>query len=223
MISVTKPEEIRRGIEELNRACPFAPELDGYAPRLCLFEAGETVLSFESPVRYLYLVVTGTLFAAIPNANGGLLLHVFCGPGDSLGELELFRGCGSISQVKSYSQSRCLQIDIGRYRRKMMEDPAFLLYLAENLAVKLEGTAVNSAQNLLLPVESRLARRILLQEHGGIYRENLSVITKFLGTSYRHLQRCLEGMINKGCLVRSARGVYRIQDRAALEQLAKKD
>ena len=161
---------------------------------------------------HIYLVVTGTLFAAIPNANGDLLLHVFCGPGDSLGELELFRGCGSISQVKSYSQSRCLQIDIGRYRRKMMEDPAFLLYLAENLAVKLEGTAVNSAQNLLLPVESRLARRILLQEHGGIYRENLSVITKFLGTSYRHLQRCLEGMINKGCLVRSARGVYRIQD-----------
>lgn len=69
---------------------------------------------------------------------------------------------------------------------------------------------------MLVPLECRLASRILRIEKNSVYQDNQSVLAPYLGISYWHLQRCFNQFVQKGYLSRIHKGIYHIEDRAAL-------
>ena len=189
------------------------PHIMNYHPRLYSFERNETILPYESELESIFILTSGKLSISIPNAEGKTLLHIFCDPGEVLGELELFSKTLCISDVCAVTRSTCAIIDLGHYKKEILNDQKMLRLFCENLSHKLEATANNSAQNILVPLECRLASRILQMEKDSVYKDNQSVLAPHLGISYRHLQRCFNGLVQKGYLSRIHKCVYRIENR----------
>lgn len=192
------------------------PHITRYHPRLYDFERNETILPYESEIESIFILTSGKLSVSIPSAEGKTLLHIFCEPGEVLGELELFSKTLCISDVCAVSRSTCAIINLSQYKKEILNDQKMLQLFCENLSHKLEATANNSAQNLLVPLECRLASRILRIEKNSVYQDNQSVLAPYLGISYRHLQRCFNQFVQKGYLSRIHKGVYHIEDRSAL-------
>lgn len=191
-----------------------------YQPELCACIPGEALFLPEQSSQFLFFVLSGRLSAAVSNAGGDEIIHIFCGPGEVLGEVEFFLHRPSFSTVTALSSCAVLRISVSRCRDAISGDPEMLGFLGENLAKKLVSTAQNSARNILAPLKARLAARILAVAQGGVYRESLVLLADYFGVSYRHLQRLLHGFVQQGVLERQTKGVYRVKDPEALHRCA---
>ena len=192
-----------------------------YCQDFCIFSPKEIILEPGYIVDYLYIVLCGDAYVSAPGDDGNEVLHIFCREGDVLGEAEFFLEDYCFSLVKSLNECVCMRINTKACRKQMLADCELLSVLGSNLAYKLSSTARNNACNKIMPLDTRLALRILSVEKDGIYDKNLSYEADWLGVSYRHLMRCLKCFVDENIISRQAKGIYRIENREELLQLKK--
>ena len=88
----------------------------------------------------------------------------------------------------------------------------------------MKRSSKNSTINLLYPLENRVASYIIsigVKEDSKDFKfdETLTIISEFLGASYRHLQRTLNKLVDKKILSRE-KDLYIVLDYEKLKKLS---
>lgn len=191
-------------------------------PHLELFqyECDDYLIREGEPLKYLYFLMNGKVKVYISLRNGKSVLLCFYEGVEVLGEAELVNGYPAGTTVQAIESQYCLGIPSEKVNALLLEDQKFLRYALNSISEKLRRTVSNSSVNLIYSLEKRLASYILaVSEKDGVFDENLTEISELLVTSYRHLLRTLNTLVQKGTLVKEGRR-YRISDLSLLRQLA---
>jgi CRP-like cAMP-binding protein len=106
-------------------------------------------------------------------------------------------------------------------------DPVFLNFVIRNLGYKLYTISNSTSINLLYSLEKRFASYIISisseevnsKDINEIKTTSMTEMATLLGTSYRHLNRVIRELADKG-IVSKKNGNISVQDYAALKKLA---
>lgn len=173
----------------------FTDDMSGYM-ELVSFKKGEYICNENEKMEYLFFLVKGKGKVYVILKNGKSLLLSFCYP-------------------------------LNIVREKLLKDAKFLRYVCDSLGRKLQSSSNNNSINLLYPLENRLASYILAAKEeiivdnkkAYIFNEKLTELAELLGTSYRHLLRTINALINKG-VISKENGYYKILDKKLLKTLS---
>lgn len=204
----------------------FTEDMTEYM-ELMVFEKNEYLCKENEKIEYLYFFVKGKAKVYVSLKNGKSLLICFYYPLMVLGDLELVNFEEATTNIQVIEESYCIALSFNKVRDKLLEDAKFLRYACESIADKLRRSSNNNSINLLYPLENRLASYILVTEEqdnnseGNIlkFNGNLTEIAELLGTSYRHLLRTLNTLIQKGA-IKKVKSYYEIINENILEQLS---
>ncbi len=185
------------------------------------FSGGEGILEEGECPSCLYYFVEGRAKLFLTHENGRISLINFLDAPCFVGEMELIGAQKYANGVTAVTPCTGYRIDTGRCREQLLRDTRFLRYLCQFLGEKAIGNTANYSRNQSYPLENRLAGFILTTAQGGIYRERHTEAAEFLGVTYRHFLYVLAGMVKRGILRKTEAG-YRIADREALEELARR-
>lgn len=163
-----------------------------YEIQLCEFHAGEYVCHTGDEANFIYFFLEGKAKVYTMTESGKSLLFSFYQEFEFVGDVELMIDKPMVANVECISKVYCFRISTVRYRDLLLEDNKLLRTIAAQLARKLNNISSNSARNLLYPLENRLAAYIISMSKESYFNENLVQTAELLGTSYRHLLRCLK-------------------------------
>ena len=189
----------------------FTDDMSGYM-ELVSFKKGEYICNENEKMEYLFFLVKGKGKVYVILKNGKSLLLSFCYPLTVIGDIEIVNNCDTSSNI---------------VREKLLKDAKFLRYVCDSLGRKLQSSSNNNSINLLYPLENRLASYILAAKEeiivdnkkAYIFNEKLTELAELLGTSYRHLLRTINALINKG-VISKENGYYKILDKKLLKTLS---
>lgn len=226
MKKVNDYEVKRRYIDEYNLNEIFSEDMTEYM-ELVTFEKNDYICKENEKVEYLYFFVKGKAKVYVSLKNGKSLLLCFYYPLMVLGDLELVNFEEATSNIQVIENSHCIVLPFNKVRDKLLSDAKFLRYTCESIADKLRRSSNNNSINLLYPLESRLASYILVTEEQVNNSEekilkfdgNLTEISELLGTSYRHLLRTINGLVQRGA-IKKVKNYYEIIDESILEELS---
>lgn len=192
------------------------------------FNSGELIVRSYEEINYFYFLVEGKAKVYIPLKNGKSLLLLFYRPLQVIGDMEFLSYASTHGNVEALSNVICIGIPLDHLRKVASEDVKFLQFISRSLGKKLSNSSYWNAVNLLYPLENRLASYILvLADHDEGYTlsfneieiHKLTDMAELLGTSYRHLNRTLNTLCQKG-LIKKKRYSIEIINRKGLEKLA---
>lgn len=163
-----------------------------YEIQLCEFDAGEYICHAGDEAQYIYFFLEGKAKVYTMTESGKSLLFSFYNNFEYVGDVELMMNEPMVANVECITKIYCFRISIVRYRQVLLNDNKLLRSIASQLASKLNNISSNSARNLLYPLENRLAAYIISMNKEMYFSENLVQTAELLGTSYRHLLRCLK-------------------------------
>lgn len=175
---------------------------------LFMYRKGEFICKETEEIRYLYFLVEGKVKVSTPLSNGKTLLLCFYEGFQVLGDLEITMREKASTNVQVIEDAYLIAISFEAARALLLNDARFLRFISQSLGQKLIRCSKNSSINLLFPLESRLASYIMAagkktgcgEGERLIFSENLTEIAELLGTSYRHLLRTLNALVQKGIL-----------------------
>lgn len=204
----------------------FTEDMTEYM-ELMAFEKNEYLCKENEKIEYLYFFVKGKAKVYVSLKNGKSLLICFYYPLMVLGDLELVNFEEATTNIQVIEESFCIALPFNKVREILLEDAKFLRYACESIADKLRRSSNNYSINLLYPLENRLASYILVTEEQDNSSEekilkfdgNLTEIAELLGTSYRHLLRTLNTLIQKGA-IKKVKSYYEIIDENILKLLS---
>ncbi|BEP28923.1 transcriptional regulator YeiL [Helicovermis profundi] len=192
------------------------------------FKKGESISVTDEPVEFFYFQVEGKSKVFKLLKNGKSLLMKFFNPLEIIGEIELIQNITANSNITATSECVMIGIEMKKLKELTENDITFLKFLNKHLVVKLKEFSLSSSINLLYPLENRLASYILATSSrddsnkkfvDGINTNKLTEMADLLGTSYRHLNRTLKGLQDKG-LVKKEKSSIIIINKDELENLA---
>jgi len=192
------------------------------------FKKGESISITDEPVEYFYFQVEGKSKVFKLLKNGKSLLMKFFNPLEIIGEIELIQNINANSNITAISECTMIAVEMNKLKELTENDLTFLKFLNKHLVIKLKEFSLSSSINLLYPLENRLASYILATSCKdsankkfveGINTNKLTEMADLLGTSYRHLNRTLKGLQDKG-LVKKERSSIVILNKEELEKLA---
>lgn len=185
------------------------------------YEKGEYICQQEQEIHYVLLVLEGEARVFCDLENGKRLLVCFYEAGGVIGDVEFMMGTViTDSSVQVMTRFRCIGIPVPQSREKLMKNQIFLYQLGNNLAHKILRSTRNSANNILYPLETRLCSYIDTACREDVFDEKLTEVAEALGTSYRHLLRALNELIEQNILQKN-RHKYVIIDRSELKKRSK--
>lgn len=204
----------------------FTEDMTEYM-ELMVFEKNEYICKENEKIEYLYFFVKGKAKVYVSLKNGKSLLICFYYPLMVLGDLELVNFEEATTNIQVIEESFCIVLPFNKVREILLEDVKFLRYACESIADKLRRSSNNNSINLLYPLENRLASYILVTEEQDNNSEqkilkfdgNLTEIAELLGTSYRHLLRTLNTLIQKGA-IKKVKSYYEIINENILKLLS---
>lgn len=187
------------------------------------YQKGDSILMCGDELEYFCFFLEGKIKILSVLENGKSLLLRFYTELDTLGDIELFYPGPVDCSVEAVSESYLLKIPIDFIRENYMDDPKFLKFLSISLSDKLKSISRNSAYNLYYPLINRLSSYIF--EHVGdnnqvVFYSSFQDISEFLGTTYRHLNRTLNELVDMKIINIKGKKVD-ILDINALKALAK--
>lgn len=196
------------------------------AMELRIYADREKVCSMGDILDGLFVLVTGKLKIYTVLTNGKTMLLRFARPPGLIGDVEWMAQYPVKNIVEAVGE--CTLLFVSRaILEEEMSNPAFLQFMIRNLSHKLYTLGNASAMNLLYPVENRFASYLLsllpLENTAGpaeeIRTSTLTETAELLGTSYRHLNRVITGLIREGILERK-KGRLIVLDQTRLRELA---
>lgn len=203
---------------------PLRPHLGLYA-----FDPGEELCSQGERADMLYVLVKGKIKIYTTSPAGRTLVISFKNPLEVVGDIEYVRGLNIINTVEAVSPVTVIGIS-GKMLKRYGDDHAPLLrFMLDIITKKFYIKSDFLSFNLMVPVEVRLASYLLSvcydeSDAGFEGRLSTSALTdtaNLIGTSYRHLNRVIRKLSEKGLVERSG-GYLHVRDRFRLEQLAER-
>lgn len=166
------------------------------------YEKGEFISRQGEKLPYVWIVLTGEAKIFCDVENGRRFLMSFYKSGGIIGDIEIMtRMEGASASVQALTDFFCIAIPVLRENvAYLQKNVRFLNIVAENLAHKLERSSKNSAHIILYPLEERLCSYIDLVHAEGVFEEKLTEVAEVIGTSYRHLLRELNRLVELGIL-----------------------
>ncbi|MCI9264600.1 MAG: cyclic nucleotide-binding domain-containing protein [Oscillospiraceae bacterium] len=176
---------------------------------------GTILIRQGEEVPFLYLLLEGKTSVYQVRRNGKQILLNTCEEGSMLGEVELLCRRPAMDFVELTSDGLMLAIPMDYCRAELLKDPPFVLRAAHMLAENLYKVEVNTAINLSLELEDKVASYILSVEREGVFELDLKTLPATFGTTYRHLMRVLKKFREAG-YIEAKDGKYRIVDRRSM-------
>jgi len=195
--------------------------------RLMGFERGECICNTGDELEYFYFNVKGKLKVYTLMENGKSLLLRFNKPLSILGDLEFMSGYKIKCNVDSLNESHLIGIKLDDIHKYALDDPVFLSFVIRNLGYKLYNISNSTSINLLYSLEKRFASYIISisseevnsKDINEIRTTSMTEMATLLGTSYRHLNRVIKELADKG-IVSKKNGNISVLDYVALKKLA---
>jgi CRP-like cAMP-binding protein len=195
-------------------------DLDLSGAVLLKFDRGEWLLNQGHPIDYLYFLLSGKAAVSSSVENGRCLLLCYYISAGMIGDIELITGRRiAISSMKAITPLTCIGLPVERYAPVLLNNLSFVLSAAAGIAEKLNDSVKNCTATILQPFEQRLCIYILQSAQDGYFHETLTNVADQLGSSYRHLLRCLQRLCEEG-LLEKRKGGYYLLNRQALEARA---
>lgn len=170
---------------------------------LHMFKKNEHICFMDEELKYFYFFVDGKakVYKTLP--NGKSLLLKFYEPIQLIGDLEVISKIKANCSVKSLKSSLCIGIPINKVNSLSLKDPNFLMYITKSLSNKLASQSLTSSITIVYPLENKLANYLLSVNHRNIVLvDNYSNLADLLGTSYRHLSRVLNKLVEKEIILK---------------------
>lgn len=185
------------------------------------YQKGELLCEQDAYLPYLLIIITGKIKVCITEANGKNLLLSFYYPGSILGDVELLHDSKSAANVTAITFVACIGIPMKACKQSLIQYPLFLKYTSQTMATKLVKSSKLNATNMLYTLENRLCAYIEATNEDAYFEENLTQLSELLGSSYRHLLRCMHLLCKNQVLEKCTRNKYKILDFKQLRQKAK--
>ena len=134
-----------------------------------------------------------------------------------IGEVELLNHCEVANTIIAIGEVICMKVNLQLHQKALMDDHFFIQYIAASMAKKLYASDYTNSLNTNYPVENRVASYLMGMEKEGYIEENMADVAELLGCSYRQLQRILKDFLDQNYLIKVKRGLYKINNRKALE------
>ncbi len=202
MILVKNEEKLLELINKYELNSIFSQEIMPFL-ELHMFKKNEHICFMNEELNYFYFFVHGKakVYKTLP--NGKSLLLEFYEPVQLIGDLEVISKIKANCNVKALKSSLCIAIPIQVVNSIALKDLNFLMYITKNLSSKLAKCSVTSSITITYPLENKLASYLLAMNSKHIIRiDNYSNLADLLGTSYRHLNRVLNKLIEKGIILK---------------------
>ncbi|MEW9701203.1 Crp/Fnr family transcriptional regulator [Paenibacillus sp. SI8] len=226
MQKINDAEAIQTFVRRNHLGDKFGPQVVE-AMELRVYADREMVCLMGEMLDGLYVLVSGKLKIHTLLPNGKTMLLRFSRPPSLIGDVEWTAQYPVKNNVEAVGECSVLVISRELIMEKEANNPAFLWFMIQNLSHKLYTLGNASAMNLLYPVENRFASYLLSlfsQENSSEQAEEIRTSTltetaEMLGTSYRHLNRVINRLIQEGVLVRK-KGRLLVLNEARLRELA---
>lgn len=204
----------------------FSSNLEEYM-ELIVFEKGDYLSREGEPIEHLLFFVKGKAKVYINLENGKALLLCFYYPFMMFGDLELVSKKMATTNTVVIDEVHCIALPLNKVRAELLKDSKLMGYVCESLGDKLERASKNGTINLLYPLENRVASYIIATmekvkiEDNELFQfnENLTTLAELLGTSYRHLLRTLNKLVDER-LLKKQKGCYVVIEEKKLRALA---
>ena len=198
------------------------PWTAAYPWTLQYYEKGEYLCRLREPMQSLYLLLEGGIQTSLTNAAGRTRLVATAQPGELVGgdvEVVLGNVQATTDQRAQEDGALCAALPLAEYREALCSDLGFLRYASRRLARIVVMNTFRATNDLLLPLENRLAAYLLSQAEDGWFHGTLTRTAETLSTSYRQLTRVMSRFAQAGYLRRTPEG-WRLEEPDALQALA---
>lgn len=187
------------------------------------YERGDYICNEGEELENFIFLVEGKVKVSTTMSNGKSLLSAIYRNYAVIGDIELITNSVIMKDVQAAEKSRCLLLNIEKAKELYNTDTTFLKFLCTEMSRKLVVFANVTVGNILYPLENRVAAYMLetAENISGecIFSEKLTETADFLGASYRHLLRTLEGFVKNDAISRMKNG-YLIKNEEYLASLA---
>lgn len=226
MEKINNTKLLNQYMKKYNLSDYFSKDVSSHL-NLYFWKKGEHICREEENNDYLFFFVDGKAKVYTTLKNGKSLLICFYDDFNLIGSLEMMDHRLSTASIQVIEDAYCLGIKQSAVHKYLLEDVVFLQFILRTLSVELERSTKNSSINLLYPLENRLAsylfatkQKISLDEETyPLFNENLTLLAELLGTSYRHLHRSLNVLIEKKVIRKTTKG-FELINLPKLEELA---
>lgn len=228
MIKIDNKKDIKYYVKKFDIDKIFKNDMTNYM-ELYSFDKGEHVYMSNGDIEHLYFLVKGTVKIYTISKNGKALSLKFYNPLQILGDIEFIGNKLPTCNVQCLDDALFIVISFDDMRRYANDDINFYKYISKIFSDKLSTSSHSNMHNFSYPLEERLASYILAlsydsensnQNSDEVEIFKLNDIAELLGTSYRHLIRTINSLMDKKIIYRK-RNTIKILDRDRLEKLAK--
>ncbi len=197
------------------------PWLGRYPWQCCKYEKKEYLCRFHEPVHRLIFLLEGRVSVSLTPPHGRTHIITWSSKNDLIcGDVEVALGNTLASaDLQAEDGALCLCLPITPHVEALRQDNDFLRYALARLALQMVQQSIYTANNLLFPLEERMAGYIIHHCEDGLFRANLTRTAELLGASYRQLSRVMGGYADRG-LLRKEGTLWRITDWAGLKALS---
>jgi cAMP-binding proteins - catabolite gene activator and regulatory subunit of cAMP-dependent protein kinases len=200
-MSIRNREQLHKISKDCGLPEHFSFDIEPYI-ELKTFCRGEYICTEYEPLQSLYFLVNGRAKVSMTLSNGRVVLLHFCEGFTVIGEIECLQAQKSAQAVQAVNDCTCLVLPLDSLRERLQSDPRFLRFLCKTLSDKVTLNSTLLAETQSLKLEQRLAKYIVNTQDNLCFQDNLTEVSQFLGTSYRHLMRTLSGLCNNEVLKR---------------------
>ncbi|MCQ4085416.1 Crp/Fnr family transcriptional regulator [Saccharibacillus sp. JS10] len=197
---------------------------------LYLVQPGEKLCNQGEQADTIYVLVKGKIKIYTTSPEGRTLVISFKPPPEVIGDIEYIRDLPIINTVEAVSPSTVIAIPAKMLHRYGDDHAPLLRFMLDIITKKFYIKSDFLSFNLMVPVEVRLASYLLSVCYdesdrtfqGRLATSELTDTANLIGSSYRHLNRVIRKLAEKGLIERSGGYVY-VRDRTKLAQLAGKN
>lgn len=204
------------------------PELSVLAHQVVRREYGRNELIFSQGDRGdgLYIVAEGHVRISRENVSGDEVIITLHEPGEYFGELALFDDEPRSASATAEERTAVLFLSRSIFREFLENHPAALFSCLQVVVRQLRRCTDLVDELALMDVRSRLARRLLSLDQGGMlegadntFRLTQQHLAHMTGATRESVNKHLNALVDEG-IVQLWRGRIRILDREALEEYA---
>jgi CRP/FNR family transcriptional regulator, cyclic AMP receptor protein len=207
---VNIPEDIRR-------------QLLGLAPTINL-RKGQRLFERGDPGGTMYLVKSGRIEISVVTESGRKISLNLMGPGDVFGEISLIDGRARTASAVAVEAAMVKPITRPTYMAALAQSPELAIAFMETLCERLRWVSDSVEEYALLPLDRRLARRLLiLHDHfageDGAVTIAQSDLADFAGATRESTNKILMNWKKAGIIGLKRRAIF-LANKAALDRLA---
>lgn len=181
------------------------------------YERGDIIFRRGWEIRYVYLVLRGSVIISSSNINGNEMCVVFVQEGSTVGEMEAMLNIHNlIYSAKAFTACALLEVPLHVFRNWIRSDRIISEKLAMVLAEKLYRASASTVQYQYMSADRRL--KMLLAQHGqGRISDTREELAEACGVSVRTINRAVTALKEEG-LIMVERGKI-VMQQEQLEQL----